>query len=428
MGGYERKIALCSFAVMAACLIAFAAAFVGLTPALAAESGSASNGLQVGTTDTVRTLPTYGNNSVNTTGTANIRTIYRFGWISGGNNTAKQATRSNLDVTNDGWADTIKVIGTKTSNSGYLSRVKVTVNGKKAFSYSNSSNRINRVVVSVVTLKNKQEFLWVNILDGKGNAVQRMYQYDSGDWYRVMSNKDVAKSRTSNQLIYDINPDGNKIIVKFNLSTTATGLTHLKYTYAWEDGELVRTSDTASDFGYATGDRGGYYQNRLTAAGSFKAYTNTSLKKAAFTVAAGKKVNIKAVRLGNKQLLYKIKVGSKTGWISCPKIKRTSKHSPYTLFRETDGKVTLNSSIPSYSKTTLYTTEALQRYNDHALYVARNEICARHGYSFSNGELRNRFKNKSWYSTRRTAMNAVESANLSLIRDIERSRGSLYAV
>ena len=377
---------------------------------------------------TVTTVPAYGNDAANTSGKANIRTVYRFGWISGGNNNAKEGVRKNLDVTGDGYADTIKVTGTRTSKtSGYLKKIKVTVNGKTVVSYSNT-NKINRAIVSVVTLKNKTPFLWVDLLDGNGTANQKLYKYESGSFEKVMSNKALNKTNTSDAVITSLAPDGNKVNVTFGVSTSVTGITRVKYSYVYEDGEFARTSNTTSKISYVTNDSGSFTTNKLTAAGTFKAYKTTSLKSVAFTVKSGKKVQPLSVRIKGKKLLYKIKYNGKTGWFACPKIKKKTSKAPATLFYETYGKVKLTKSIPTYSSTKRFTAAQLQKYNNHALYVARNEICARHGYVFTNGELRNRFMYKSWYPKVRTAMNSVEVDNLDLIASIERNRESQYAV
>lgn len=385
-------------------------------------------GIETAAPDTVKTVAAYGNDASNTTGIANIRTVYRFGWVSGGNNNSKEGMTKNLDATGDGYADTIKAVATRNSStSGYLNSIKVTVNGKKVMSYSNYSNRINRAVVSVVTLKNKTPFVWVNLLDGKGNAIQKLFKYESGSFSKVLSNKTVAKKKTSNWIITALEPVDNKIYVTWRLTTTVTGITKLKYTYECQDGWLERTSDTAKELSYVTGEYGGFTKNQLTAAGTFKVYKKKNLKKVKFKVKQGKKVQILSARIVGKKLLYKVKYGKKTGWIGCPKIKQKSKRAPATLFYETYGKVPLSPAIPEYSPFVAFTATQLQKYNDHALYVARNEICARNGYTFTNGELRNRFMYKSWYPKVRISLNKVEQANLDLISSIERNRGSYYA-
>ena len=237
MSDYGKPVARGSFAFVVAFALACLVGLACFGQAYAAEDGTASQGLKVGTADVVTTLPTYGNDSINTNGTSNIHTVYRFGWISGGNCTSTFTTYRNLDVTGDGWADVIRVKGARVSStSGYLKNVKVSINGKRVLSFTNTLNRINRVVVSVVTLKNKKPFLWVNILDGKGYAYQRLYQYRSGKLVIMASNKDVAKKNTSNQIITALEPDGNKVYVTYGLTNTATGNAHMKFAYVYSGG------------------------------------------------------------------------------------------------------------------------------------------------------------------------------------------------
>lgn len=422
MSGYSKNVVRGSFAFVAA--LAIALCIVGFAGQRVAYASVGE--LAVGKLDTVTTNPTYGNDADNTTGKANVRTIYTFG--PSGNSTNTSETVRNLDVTGDGWADTVKVTGSKVSSKGMLSTVKVAVNGKTIKTFSNSSNYIDRVLVSVVTLKNKQPFIWVDILDGKGNATQRLYQYEKGTTYTtVLSNKDLKKRKTSNVYLSSVSASGNNVNAVFELTNTATGNTSVKYTYAWEDGTLVRTSNTSSKISYATTWGGEYTKKKLTAAGTFKVYTNTKLKTVKFTVKAGKKVQPVSVRIAGKKLLYKVKYGSKTGWIECPKIKKKSSKSPDTLFRETYGKLSLKASIPTYTFNRYMTPTDLQKYNNHSLFIARNEIYARHGYTFSNVELQKYFSKKSWYNPKRKyGLNKIERANANLMLSIEQNRGSLY--
>lgn len=415
-----------SFAMrVAACLLlaVLAACFAGQTTAMAQDSGSTLKAAY-----TVKTLPKYGDDAVNTTGTANTRLVYCYGPIDGVIHTAREAVVTNLDVTNDGWADKIKVTTQRASStSGLLRKVKITINGKKVLSYVNSSDRISRVAVSVKTLKNKQEFLWVDITDGRGVAkVQKLYRCNGKKLKTVFSNKALAKKRTSNQFFLAITPKGNNIYITSNLTTTVTGNTRVKYAYTYKNGTMVRTSNTITDFSYASKSDGTYTKNKLTAAGKFNAYTSKSLKKKAFTVKPGTKVQPVAMYLKGKKMLYKLRVGSKYGWISCPKIKRESSKSPSTLFYETYGKVKLKASIPAYTTTRLYSATALQKYNDHALFIARNEIYARNGRLFKTPELDMRFRHSYWWSYHRTALNYVESANAALMYSIEKNRRSQY--
>lgn len=68
--------------------------------------------------------------------------------------------------------------------------------------------------------------------------------------------------------------------------------------------------------------------------------------------------------------------------------------------------------------------EELARWNAYDLYLARNEIYARHGYIFNNQDLQEYFGSKSWYrgETREvldSSLNEYERANVQLILSLE---------
>ncbi len=85
-----------------------------------------------------------------------------------------------------------------------------------------------------------------------------------------------------------------------------------------------------------------------------------------------------------------------------------------------------------------YSEAELTSLSDWELYVARNEIFARHGRIFDNQDLREYFESQSWYEPRYTpeefdalgdtAVNEYERANSQAILTLERNRGSQYAL
>jgi len=90
---------------------------------------------------------------------------------------------------------------------------------------------------------------------------------------------------------------------------------------------------------------------------------------------------------------------------------------------EYDGSTATDSSyiFPNSSKKKL-TEEEILSINKSLWPYARNEIYARHGYSFDTAKFRNYFKNKTWYkeggfSTK--DLNSIEWYNMELIRDME---------
>ncbi|MDO4469377.1 MAG: YARHG domain-containing protein [Bacillota bacterium] len=71
-----------------------------------------------------------------------------------------------------------------------------------------------------------------------------------------------------------------------------------------------------------------------------------------------------------------------------------------------------------------YSEDELNALDEHGLYLARNEIYARHGYIFNNQDLKDYFGNMSWYTPTVTEVpdtdfNEFEKANLTLIQEKE---------
>ena len=87
------------------------------------------------------------------------------------------------------------------------------------------------------------------------------------------------------------------------------------------------------------------------------------------------------------------------------------------------------------SDTRAYTTSELGTLSDWELFVARNEIFARHGRGFLNQDLAQYFEEKSWYTQRYSPeefdampspLSAVEKQNTETMIALEQSRGSQY--
>ena len=87
------------------------------------------------------------------------------------------------------------------------------------------------------------------------------------------------------------------------------------------------------------------------------------------------------------------------------------------------------------SNTRYYAESELTSMSDYQLYIARNEIYARHGRGFKTPELQNYFNGKSWYEMRYSPeqfeamdspLNDYERKNADLMLKIEKSRNSPY--
>ncbi len=91
--------------------------------------------------------------------------------------------------------------------------------------------------------------------------------------------------------------------------------------------------------------------------------------------------------------------------------------------------------IPDSASRYLSASE-LSKYSDWQLYIARNEIYARHGRGFKKANLRNYFNNCCWYTYRYDAdyfdaylsdtLSDIEQTNAVTILDVENARNSPY--
>ena len=89
--------------------------------------------------------------------------------------------------------------------------------------------------------------------------------------------------------------------------------------------------------------------------------------------------------------------------------------------------------VLSDSGTKAYSRAELEALSTHDLFIARNEIYARHGRIFQNQELRDYFEAKRWYRAivqpddfNDSVLNDAERANANLMLEIEKERNSPY--
>lgn len=95
-----------------------------------------------------------------------------------------------------------------------------------------------------------------------------------------------------------------------------------------------------------------------------------------------------------------------------------------------------NSYVLPNSASHSYSTSELSHLTDWELYLARNEIYARHGRRFNNDDLQRYFNAQSWYTPvyspedfdarSGSILSSVEQNNASTILSVEQARGSAY--
>ncbi len=90
--------------------------------------------------------------------------------------------------------------------------------------------------------------------------------------------------------------------------------------------------------------------------------------------------------------------------------------------------------ILSESNARYYSEQELNELTNYELYLARNEIYARHGREFNNEDLQDYFWNKDWYKPQyspdsfdsHVTLNSYEKKNADTMLSIEQKRGSSY--
>ncbi|MDO4533572.1 MAG: glycerophosphodiester phosphodiesterase family protein [Coriobacteriia bacterium] len=121
-----------------------------------------------------------------------------------------------------------------------------------------------------------------------------------------------------------------------------------------------------------------------------------------------------------------------------PKAKGTkwtwtkSKNAKKTTAKKASAKKSNTYVLPDSSKRK-YKTSELKKFSNHKLFLARNELFAKHGCGFKNKELREFFGSKSWYKVKIKAgtygigvLTTIEQHNANAMLKIEKKRKSPY--
>ena len=122
--------------------------------------------------------------------------------------------------------------------------------------------------------------------------------------------------------------------------------------------------------------------------------------------------------------------GTKWTWTKSKNVKKTAKKS--SSKKTTKAKKSNTYVLPDSSKRK-YKVSELKKFSNHKLFLARNELFARHGCGFKNKELREFFGSKSWYKVKIKAgtygtevLTSIEEYNALQMLKIEKKRKSPY--
>jgi len=363
--------------------------------------------------------------AANVKGKANSVTVFRYGLVDLERYYVAAKSYSAYDVTGDARPDTLKVSVSPRGDTGIFSSLVVSVNGSSALTMRAPEGGYDQATVSVLTLRNGKPFLFVSTYAIDGTANQMLLVYRGGRFLKVAGNDLLLREGTSNAYISHVRPVANRIVVQYEFTSTVTGFTRTSFTYAWKASSgLTRTSNQSMALRFATTSDGEYTKQARKAAASFGVFANTALTKKVASVKKGAKARPLGVCLSGKNLLYKVQVGKKIGWVKCCS---ANAYAGGKLFQGVYGCVPLSNNVPAYTKKALG-IGYLGRYSNHALYIARNEVYARHGLKYSTAELKAYYSTMGWYkpSSSKVTLSKVETKNVTLMLAIERNRNSPY--
>ena len=355
--------------------------------------------------------------------------LFSYGWSKDKYQAKTTGQFSGHDVTGDGVGDqvAISLASSESSATGLVSSVSLAINGQTAYELAAASEGIDNVTLTLLRLVNDQTALFLSAYDADGTALQAVLNYNGETLTKVVGNELLDLVGVSNAHITSVIPSGNRIIVQFDFVSSVTGASRTSFTYLGTGQSFTRESSTTSALRYATTEVGAFTKQPRKAASSFGVYADASLSSVAFTVQEGEKVRPLAVRLLGDRLLYKVKYGEMTGWIASPDSDFVKGGK---LLRSVYGKVSLSTKLPEYSENGALGLSLLEKLSNHTLYLARNEIYARHGFVFEDQELASYFAAQPWYVPNAKAtmnLTSIETKNITLIGLIEKNRMSPYA-
>lgn len=256
-------------------------------------------------------------------------------------NKSKSVSTKAYDVTGDGELDQIKlkpVLKKDWQGKKYLSEIAVTVNKKKALSFTAANHsylkKVSDVSLKLMELSDGSQFVYLYARDHDQEGFSGVYKYKKGTLKPVITsyaNSEAVWSPIAQMKNYNMSAqaveDGVQVTVDF--TCYATGLTKATFDFTSRDGSLALEHDEAVSFSYRSLNAHSYDTAALTAQRSFTVYRERDLQSFPFEVSPGETCTIESIALDGDRLLFKIKVDDNEGWIANPS------YGSQTLFEET---------------------------------------------------------------------------------------------
>lgn len=227
-------------------------------------------------------------------------------------------TYKKYDITGDKKADTILIKKVRNTKYGYDSGMKVLINGKTAYSFSN--DYYFDTSIKLYTLQNKKPFLYLYaIADNCDGPVCGVFQYSGGKLKKIINFQTLYKDGC-HQYGQVKKISGNNLVIKGYAMSWAMASMEYEYTYKYTSGTLQRTSKT----GTVTSGIMKYQKlSWLTTRKSIDFYKSATSKKKSSTIKTGTKLKVTHCYINGSTIMLKVKTkAGKIGWIKslkkCP--------------------------------------------------------------------------------------------------------------
>ncbi len=239
-------------------------------------------------------------------------------------NDNKSKTYKKYDVTGDGVTDKVKISVKDVGESGYDGRLRIYINGKKAFESIAGDYMFWNVCL--VSLKNGNKFFEIeSLVSSEDVNYHELYKYEDG---KLKSFFDFLKNDSKYATHYDVRVykvKNNTIYAKpFVQFITTGGFLSYNVKYKYKNGKIQRISKEHTIL-YEPEQK-----NRWTVNRKIKVYKKPGSKKIRYTLKKGNVIKINKVVYKGKKIYFQIK--NKDGKGKTGYIHATTKMPPKKMY------------------------------------------------------------------------------------------------
>ncbi|MEE0706916.1 MAG: hypothetical protein UCH28_11120 [Adlercreutzia sp.] len=219
-------------------------------------------------------------------------------------------TYKSYDITGDKKADRIKIVPIK-QYDGYFTGMKITVNGKTAYTNKKIVCYLGTTEMKLIKLKNGKAYLHLFTFSGNPADENTLLAYKSGKLTTAIDCTKALGKKFGWDGTYGAvaKASGNTLTMTYSTSSYMFGPIEATYKYTYKGGKLQQASTGTFSIPAK--------QKSFKALKNIPVYKNTACKAKKFTIKTGQKVKFTNIYVKGNTVRVKVNVGGKTGWIKC---------------------------------------------------------------------------------------------------------------